>query len=61
MKQEFIDRIIREGTVDTKKYRYIRKDVTSATTQRLEIQRLPINSLGTTDAVNGWQTVRVIR
>lgn len=49
MKKEFIEKVIREGIVDTKDYRYICKGNT--------IKRLPIASLDTTTAIDGWETV----
>lgn len=61
MTQKFIDKVIREGIVDTKIYRYIRKDMTNATEQWLEIRRLPITDLDTTNAIDGWETVRIIK
>ena len=50
MKKEFIERIIREGTVDTRNYRY--------RVFEGEIIRLPIEYLGTTAAFGGWETVK---
>lgn len=61
MKKDFIDRVIREGIVDTKAYRYIRKDVNNATEQWMEIRRLPLSALDTTAAIDGWETVQVIK
>lgn len=61
MTKEFISKVIREGIVDTKTYRYICKDVTSATEQWMEIRRLPISALDTTAAIDGWETVQVIK
>ena len=61
MTKDFINRVIREGIVDTKNFRYIRKDVTSATEQWMEIRRLPISALDTTAAIDGWETVQVIK
>lgn len=49
MKKTFIERVIRESIVDTRKYRYIVKDG--------KIMRLPIKDLGTTVAINGWEDV----
>lgn len=57
MTQKFIDRVLSERTVDTAKYRYIVKDFND----RREIQRLPITDLDTTAAIDGWDTVAVIR
>lgn len=57
MKSEFIERVIREGIVDTKTYRYVYK----CFADHAEIQRISISSLGTTDAINGWEVVKVIK
>ena len=57
MKKELIDRIIREGIVDTKNYRYICKDYAD----RREIQRLPVEYIGTTLSLTEWETILVIR
>lgn len=61
MTKDFINRVIREGIVDTKNYRYIRKDMNNATEQWLEIRRLPLSALDTTAAIDGWETVQVIK
>jgi len=61
MTQEFINKVRREGIVDTQTYRYICKDMSSATEQWLEIQRLPLEQLDTTAAIDGWVTVKVIK
>ena len=57
MKPEFIEKVIRERIVDTKAYRYIYKTFAD----HAEIQRIRISDLGTTAAINGWETVKVIR
>lgn len=49
MKNEFIAKVIREGIVDTNKYRYIFKDG--------NILRLPLSYLGTTKAIDGREIV----
>lgn len=49
MKQTFIDRVIEKRIVDTDKYRYI--------VDADGIKRLPIEYLGTTKAIDGWETV----
>lgn len=49
MKKLFIERVVREGIVDTRKYRYIMKGA--------KILRLPIIYLDTTLAINGWECV----
>jgi hypothetical protein len=57
MKKEFIEKVLRELIVDTKQYRYIRKDCSDAAEQWLEIRRLPLTGLDTTAAIDGWETV----
>ena len=55
--KKFIEKVIANGSVDTKSYRYIVKDLPD----RQEVRRLPICQLDTTDAIDGWETVWVIR
>jgi hypothetical protein len=57
MTQQFVDKIIREGIVDTKNYRYITKECGD----HLEIRRLPIEKLDTTAALSEWETVKIIK
>ena len=57
MKKDFIEKVIRNGSVDTRNYRYIAKEFPD----RLEVQRLPLSSLDTTEAINGWETVHVVK
>lgn len=54
MTNTMIDRIIREGIVDTRRYRYTTRETQTA----LEIIRLPIAALGTTAAIDGWEIVK---
>ncbi len=56
MKQELIDRIIREGAVDTDKYRYRYE----SDNKGARIKRLPLDMLDTTAAINGWEVVKVL-
>lgn len=60
MKQKFINRVMREGIVDTENYRYIATEEYDAKTQWIEIKRLPIDQLDTTTAIDGWQIVKRI-
>ncbi len=60
MTEKFMQKVLREGIVDTKKYRYVRRDVTGLKNQWIEIRRLPIADLDTTAAIDGWETVLVI-
>lgn len=55
--KKFIEKVIANGSVDTKSYRYIVKDLPD----RQEVRRLPICQLDTTAAIDGWETVWVIR
>ena len=56
MTNKFIDKVIREGIVDTKNYRYVyRVDKTRAV-----VERLPIKKLDTTAALEPWEVVEVI-
>lgn len=57
MTKEFEDKVKELGIVDTKNYRY----VYTSFNDRAAIRRLPIKSLGTTDAIIGWETVKVYR
>lgn len=64
LSEKFIDRIVNEKIVDTKKYRYRLIDDVSHPWQ---IERICINQLGTTATLNrfrndpsmGWQTVAI--
>ena len=57
MKKEFIEKVKREQIVDTKNYRYRVQDWNGTRTQKLQILRLPIEDLGTTAAIDGWEVV----
>ena len=54
MTKEFVNKVLRELIVDTKKYRYIRKDCTGAAEQWFEIRRMPLADL---DTAADWVTV----
>lgn len=60
MTKQFIDRVINEGMVDTKDYRYTVKEVMGKNGLVNQIQRLPIDYLGTTAAIDGWETVATV-
>ena len=57
MNKEFIEKVIRLGSVDTDKYRYVAREYPD----RLEVQRLPLSALDTTAALDGWETVEVVK
>lgn len=61
MTKDFERKVLNERTVDTKTYRYIVKEKYDAETQWAEIQRLPIAKLDTAAAIDGWETVKVIK
>lgn len=50
LKKAFLDRVIREGIVDTRNYRYVYKGNI--------IKRLPIKYLDTTAAIDNWEEAR---
>lgn len=56
MKKEFVEKVMRELIVDTRKYRYFCADCCD----RSEIRRLPLEYLDTTAALYGWETVQII-
>lgn len=49
MTTKLINKIITRRIYDTRRYRYIIRDNL--------IQRLPIAALGTTAAIDGWETI----
>lgn len=53
MTSAFINRLLREGVVDTRKYRYVLDDNGHETT----IKRLPVELLDTTGALTEWEIV----
>lgn len=55
MNKNFISRVMREGIVDTKIYRYRLVEDPSG----YFIQRLPLSALNTTAALDGWEIVHV--
>lgn len=57
MKKEFVEKVKREQIVDTRNYRYRTAIWNGARTQKLQILRLPIEDLGTTAAIDGWEVV----
>lgn len=65
MKKEFIQKVLREGAVDTRDYRYVSGVVQDAGKQYRAIKRISRDALGTTSALNdksdhnpfGWETV----
>ena len=57
MTKVFENKVKELGIVDTKKYRYAYK----AFNDHAEIQRISIESLGTTESIIDWETVKVYR
>lgn len=65
MTRTLMDKIVKAGTYDTRKYRYTERIMADATHQYRVIKRIAINALGTTAALSdasdanpdGWQTV----
>lgn len=61
MTKEFVAKVLNQGCVDTRTYRYIVKEVHDAENQWQRILRLPISELGTTSALDGWEVVADIK
>lgn len=57
MKQEIVDRIIREGAVDTDNYRYVHESDNVGK----RIKRIRLDALDTTAARDGWEVVKVLQ
>lgn len=57
MTDKFFARVVTERIVDTKNYRYVYEGAED----RVEIKRLPLSMLGTADAIDKWETVKVYR
>lgn len=57
MTKTFEQRVKAEGYVDTKTYRYVYTQFAD----HAEIQRIDINAIGTTAAIDSWETVKVYR
>ena len=57
MTKEFENKVKELGIVDTKNYSY----VYTPFNDHAAILRLPIKNLGTTNAISGWETVKVYR
>lgn len=53
MKKKFLERVMRERMVDTRKYRYL----FATKNGKAEVIRLPLEDLDTTAALNDWETV----
>lgn len=58
MTKALILKVLHEGTVDTKNYRYTCREAHNEHGQWLEIIRLPLACLGTTSAIDGWERVK---
>lgn len=56
MKREFIEKVISERSVDTRKYRYVYRVGFDAA----HIERIELSKLGTTAAYSGWELVKKI-
>ena len=58
MTKEFIKKVKLYGIVDTRKYRYVYRYAYSNSGFTSWIDRLPIDWLDTTRAIDGWETVK---
>lgn len=55
--KNFARRVVREGIVDTKKYRYVTKEETDG----IAIYRIPVEMLDTTVALGDWELVGIVK
>lgn len=53
MKKELLSRVLHEGVVDTRKYRYI----VGESGADIVVKRLSIEDLDTTATIDGWKTI----
>lgn len=60
MTKNFEQKVIREGCVDTAKYRYIARERFGVECIELRIYRLPIDLLDSTASIDGWELVKVV-
>lgn len=61
MTKDFERKVLAKRIVDTKQYRYTVKDCYDSDKQWAEIRRIAIDKLDTTAAIDGWETVKIIR
>ena len=61
MTKDFEEKLLKERIIDTRNYRYIIKECNDSNSQWAEIRRLPLDKLDTTAAIDGWETVKIIR
>ena len=57
MTKEFREKILKNGTVDTKNYRYH----VAQYPDHYEIRRIQLEYLDTTDAIDEWEIVEIIK
>lgn len=61
MTNSFLARLIHEGIVDTRVYRYVYRAGYDAQGHPCGvIRRIRLTALDTTDAIDGWETVRYL-
>lgn len=58
LSNKFVRRVISERIVDTRLYRYIIREHLS--NGYAEILRIPLDYLGTTKSINGWEVVKIL-
>ena len=57
MTKTFREKILKNGTVDTKNYRYH----VAQYPDHCEIRRIPLDYLNTTTAIDEWEIVEIIK
>lgn len=59
VKKEFLKKVVRFKSLDTKTYRYKATPYTSENEQLLVISRIELEKLDTTKALTDWETVAI--
>ena len=57
MTKKFESKVLYRGIVDTRKYRYVTKEIAD----HLEIRRIELSKLDTTAALTDWETVKIYK
>lgn len=59
VKRDFLKKVVRYKSLDTKTYRYKATPYTSGNEQLLIISRIELEKLGTTREITEWETVAI--
>lgn len=59
VKKDFLKKVAKYKSLDTKTYRYKARPYTNGKAQLLVISRIELEKLGTTKALTDWETVAI--